>query len=74
MAIDIKKEVFVFEQKRNTWFYWDYLQTLFVPMNENPKITSSDFAGIGARKINADGINAIENLMENSFKAFENIV
>jgi hypothetical protein len=74
MAIDAKKEVFVFEQKSNAWFYWDYPQTLFVPMNENPKITSSDFAGIGARKINADGIIAIENLMENSFKAFENIV
>jgi hypothetical protein len=74
MAIDIKKEVFVFEQKRNTWFYWDYSKKLFESMNENPKITSSDFAGIGARKINADGINAIENLMENSFKAFENIV
>jgi hypothetical protein len=74
MAIDAKKEVFVFEQKRNAWFYWDYSKKLFESMNENPKITSSDFAGIGARKINPNGINAIENLMENSFKAFENIV
>jgi hypothetical protein len=70
MAIDAKKEVFVFEQKRNAWFYWDYSKKLFKSMNENPKITSSDFAGIGARKINPNGINAIENLMENSFIPF----
>jgi hypothetical protein len=74
MAIDIKKEVFVFEQRWNAWFYWDYSQSIFIPMNENPKITSSDFAGIGARKINSNGINAIENLMKNSFKPFQNIV
>lgn len=68
MAIDNKKEVFVFEQKLNKWFYWDYQEKLFVSLNEIPKITTADFAGIGARNINKNGIKAIQNLLQNSFK------
>jgi hypothetical protein len=71
MAIDNKKEVFVFEQDLNYWFYWDYLSKTFVQMEETPKITASDFVGIGARAIYQNGRNAIENLFEVSTKILD---
>ena len=67
MAIDNKKDVFVFDQIINNWFSWDYEENKFKILNESPKITVTDFAGIGARKINENGINAITQLFKNSF-------
>lgn len=68
MAIDNHKEVFVFDQKKNNWFCWDYQENKFKVSNEIPTITATNFAGIGARIINEKGINAIENLFQKSFK------
>lgn len=68
MAIDTEKEVFVFEQSKNAWFYWDYSNNKFVQIAEIPKINTTNFAGIGARKINANGIQAIEKLLANSLE------
>jgi hypothetical protein len=67
MAIDNNKEVFLFDQKKNSWFYWDYQESKFKIRNETPAITAMNFAGIGARIINEKGINAIENLFQKSF-------
>jgi len=68
MAIDNNKEVFLFDQKKDSWFYWDYQESKFKTRNEIPKITATNFAGIGARIINEKGINAIEDLFYKSFK------
>lgn len=68
MAIDNHKEVFVFEQELNHWFYWDYSDKKFSLLSEIPKITTVDFAGIGSRGINEKGIKAIESLFRKTFK------
>ena len=62
MAIDNKKEVFVFDQELNQWFYWDYFNKVFTQMDESPKIRTSNFAGTGTRDLNLCGRNAIEEL------------
>ena len=68
MAIDNKKEVYVFDQEQNAWFKWSYSKTKFTILKNSPKITKRNFAGIGARKINENGINAIKELYKQSFK------
>ena len=68
MAIDNNKEVFLFDQKKDLWFYWDYQVNKFKIRNEIPIITATNFAGIGARIIDEKGIIAIENLFQKSFK------
>jgi hypothetical protein len=68
MAIDNNKEVFLFDQKKDCWFYWDYQECKFKILIELPMITATNFAGIGARIINEKGINAIEDLFYKSFK------
>jgi len=40
----------------------------FVELNETPKITSENFAGIGTRDINESGIKAINDVYEKTFK------
>lgn len=68
MAIDNEKEVFIFEQELNQWFYWDYSAKRFNLMAVNPKIITKDFAGVGSRSITKNGIKAIEQLYQNSFE------
>ncbi|MFV7235172.1 hypothetical protein [Flavobacterium sp. ZB4R12] len=68
MALDNNKEVFLFDQKKDSWFYWDYQEYKFKILIELPRITVVNFAGIGARIINEKGINAIEDLFYKSFK------
>lgn len=68
MAIDNDREVFVFEQELNEWFYWDYFNKAFIQMNEPPKITASDFAGIGTRNLNQYGRYAIDKLFGTSIE------
>lgn len=66
MAIDHDKEIFVFDQVQNAWFEWSYSDSKFCSLESCPKITSLNFASIGIRKINLNGLNAIEELYINS--------
>jgi hypothetical protein len=68
MAIKHHKKVNVFNQLQNTWFEWSYADSKFCILKIFPTISYVDFAAIGIRKINPDGINAIENLYKKSFK------
>jgi hypothetical protein len=68
MAIDNKKEVFVFDQEQNAWFKWSYAKSKFWVLGTEPLITTTNFAGIGIRKIKPNGIEAIEKLFESSFQ------
>jgi hypothetical protein len=36
-------------------------------LEDNVKITETDFAGIGTREINSKGVDAINNLFKRSF-------
>lgn len=66
IAIDNLKEVYVFEQIKKKWFRWSYTSMSFVETT-CPKIIAQDFAGIGTRKINQDGINAIKDVYKKTF-------
>ena len=67
MAIDNKKVVFVFDQNQNVWFKWSYTKSKFIALKNPPKITKTNFAGIGSRNIKENGIQAIKNLYKSSF-------
>lgn len=68
MAIDSNKPVYVFDQNETRWYYWDFTRNEFLVYEGEPRISSNNFAGIGTRKINMFGIQAIENLYQNTFK------
>jgi hypothetical protein len=68
MAINHHREVFVFCQNQKSWFKWSYPSMSFVKLDFIPSITQSNFAGIGTRQITADGINAIQDVYNKTFK------
>jgi len=63
MAIDINKDVFVFDQYKKHWFKWD--NDKFIEC-DIPVLTKR-FTGIGTRDINEYGANAIKDVY---FKTF----
>ena len=67
IGINHKRDIFVFDQEIKKWFRWSYSSFTFIELDECPKISTQDFAGIGTRQINSDGIDAIRNLYENTF-------
>ena len=62
-VIDNKKPVYLFEQNDNMWFYFDYQTNKFEAQWGIPKLTHN-FAGIGTRDINDNGIEAIKKLFK----------
>jgi hypothetical protein len=67
MAIDVNKPVYVFDQERNKWYTnidkdWIEIGT--------PTLTPN-FAGIGTRNINQNGIEAIRDVYENTFREID---
>jgi hypothetical protein len=67
MGINNKKEVFVFDQIRDKWFRWSYSTFQFVEMKNVPSITSQNFAGIGTREIQPNGVKSIKDVFEKTF-------
>lgn len=65
MAIQHKKLVYVFNQKDNRWYKWEYNQ--FREIDYIPKLTEN-FAGVGTRELSYDGENAIEELYSSNFR------
>jgi len=65
-AIDNKKEVYLFEQNENKWFKFSYVFNKFQSIDFIPDLTEN-FAGIGTRNINQNGIKAIKELYEKKF-------
>ena len=68
MAINHVREVFVYCQVSKSWFKWSYPSLKFVKLDDVPKITYQDFAGIGTRQISSDGIQAIRDVYNKSFQ------
>ena len=68
MAIQNNKPLYVFDQDLSKWFRWSYSTHSFIEIDP-PKISSNNFAGIGTREINDNGINAIKNLYERTFES-----
>lgn len=67
MGILHLKEIFVYDQNREKWFRWSYSSMSFIELKETPKIKTQNFAGIGTRKLNNRGKNAIRDIYEKTF-------
>lgn len=67
MAIDNKKPVYLFEQDEKKWMTFDYEYEVFDLCKSYPTINVKNFAGIGTRAINDDGLQAILNVYEKTF-------
>lgn len=67
MAINQENDVYVFDQIKDRWFRWSYNSLRFVEIKEVPLITEQDFAGIGTREIQPNGIKAIRDVYEKTF-------
>jgi len=65
-AINNEKMVYVFDQIQNKWFRWSYSSLSYVDC-DCPKIEYQNFAGIGTREINPNGIQAIRDVFINTF-------
>lgn len=63
MAILNKKPVFVFEQNMSLWHQYDFENDIFSPYKDVPILTPN-FAGIGTRDINENGIAAIKEILK----------
>jgi hypothetical protein len=59
-----RKRVFVFDQKKNTWFRWSNNAWT---VEEEPRITGTRFTGTGTRDLTDQGREAIRSLFERSF-------
>ena len=66
MAVIEGKPVFVFDQEKNQWFTYEPKGRQFVPIGYVPRLTPN-FAGIGTRELNDNGIKAIEDVYEATF-------
>jgi hypothetical protein len=62
-AVDNKKPIYFFEQNDNQWYYYDYQSDKFEIYESVPKLTEN-FAGIGTRDINDNGVKAIISLFQ----------
>lgn len=65
MGIIHNHPTFVFDQVSNEWFEWHFISQTFKRCND-PIIKTSNFAGIGTREINDNGIVAITKLIKDS--------
>jgi len=70
MAVEMKKPVHIFNQEDKTWYEAKYTEDGnfygFEQSGSIPKLTPK-FAGIGTRKINEAGEQAIKDVYENTF-------
>ena len=66
MGINNLRDIYVFDQNKSSWYHWDYNSISF-KLTKPPTITFENFAGIGTRQINQNGIDAIEKLYLDTF-------
>jgi hypothetical protein len=67
MAINQENDVYVFDQIKDKWFRWSYNSLRFMELKGVPSITEQDFAGIGTREIQPNGVKAIRDVYEKTF-------
>ena len=65
-AIDNNKPVYVFDQNKNSWYKYSYINNKFEKIDYIPTLTEK-FAGIGTRELNENGRNAIIELYKKNF-------
>ena len=67
MGINNNRDIFVFDQVLDKWFRWSYISDRFVEC-DIPIIKYIDFAGVGTREIKPNGIKAIRDVYEKTFR------
>jgi hypothetical protein len=70
MAIDVGKDVIVFDQIIDSWFIYDYQLKKFIPLYVVPTLTKQ-FAGIGTRELKDNGRAAIQQVYRNTFNDYK---
>jgi hypothetical protein len=61
------KPLYVFDQKKNTWFRWDKTEWIEYKNGDGPVISHTHFTGTGTRFLEENGRKAISSLFERSF-------
>lgn len=61
------KPIYVFDQKRDAWFFWNQMDWVKLGKGEVPVIKNAHFAGTGTRFLEDNGKKAISGLFERSF-------
>ena len=61
------KPLYVFDQKRNSWFAWDQAEWIERGKGNEPIITQAHFAGTGTRFLEENSKKAVAELFERSF-------
>jgi len=67
MGILAEKTIYVFDQKKLSWYKWSYILEDFLKIKDTPIIQSTDFAGIGTRELSPEGELAIEEVFKKTF-------
>ena len=67
MGIDKGKSVYLYEQSQGKWFKWNKAADRFTTIKEPPK-PPSRWTGLGVRKINQRGSEAISSFLNKHFK------
>lgn len=62
------KPIFVFDQKKDSWFEWKQTEWRQCPKGEEPVIQHLHFVGTGTRFLEENGKKAIKDLFDRSFK------
>lgn len=70
MAIDNKKPTFFFDQPSKKWNKFNYEKDEFEVIDYIPKLTQN-FAGIGTREIDENGVNAIQTILKENLSGVE---
>ena len=68
MGIDNKKPVFFFDQPRGEWNVYSNDNQRFLTIEYIPKLTEN-FAGVGTRELDDNGIKAIQEILKHNFKS-----
>lgn len=68
MSIDNQKPTYVFDQEKNNWNKFNYVLGEFEVLDYIPTLTEN-FAGVGTREINDNGVLAIEKILEYNFRS-----
>jgi len=64
----IERLIYVYNQKDSKWYKYNYNTNVFELYNDTPILTNK-YAGIGTRKIEANGKQAIKDVYEKTFKS-----
>lgn len=67
MGIQMEKEIFLFDQESNDWWWWDYVHGEFQPSFGTIPYLTESFAGIGTRAIQGNGVKAIFDVYQKAF-------